>query len=144
MLVSSVPSTARTGQRFVSIAAIALAAAGVFANEQREAPKEIAPAEARKHIGENVRVTMPVRKTKDSDKTKRIYIDSETDYRDAKNLGVLIEYAAKAKFKDAGIAEPHIHYKDKTIRVTGKPFLEDGLVFIKADSPDQITIVEKK
>jgi hypothetical protein len=127
----------------LAVAALASTTVSVFADD-KEASKDIAPAEARKHIGESVRVTMLVRKTKDSDKTKRVYLDSETDYRDAKNFGVVIEYAAKAKFKDAGIAEPHVYYKDKTIRVTGKPFLEDGLVFIKAASPEQITVVEKK
>jgi hypothetical protein len=144
MFAASTQSTKLTRQICLSIATFVLATVPAFADEQQEKPKDITPAEARKHIGENVRVTMLVKKTKDSPKTKRIYLDSETDYRDVKNFGVLIEESAKAKFKDAGIAEPHVHYKDKTIRVTGKPFLEDDLVFIKVESPGQIEIIEKK
>jgi len=128
----------------LALVLMSLAGLSISAADKQDEPKQIKPEEARKHIGQNVRVTLLVRKTKDSPKTKRTYLDSETDYRDPKNLGVLIEEAAKPKFKDAGIAEPHVYYKDKTIQVTGKPFIEDDTVFIKAEGPDQITIVEKK
>jgi len=126
----------------LAVAALELAVAPLLAGAQKETPKDITPAEARKHVGENVCVTMFVKKTKDSPKTKRIYLDSELDYRDAKNLGILIEESAKSKFKDAGIVEPHVHYKDKTIRVTGKPFIEDDCVFIKVEGPADIAVVD--
>jgi hypothetical protein len=128
----------------LALVLMSLAGQNNSAADKQDEPKQIKPEEARKHVGQNVRVTMLVRKTKDSAKTKRIYLDSETDYRDPKNLGVLIEEAAMPKFKDAGIAEPHVYYKAKTIQVTGKPFIEDETVFIKAEGPDQITIVKKK
>jgi hypothetical protein len=124
---------------------LALLVAGVVpAAEPPQKPKDIQPDEARQHVGALVRVTMPVRKTKDSEQTKRVYLDSQTDYRDPKNLAVLIEYAAKAKFAEAGIEQPHLYYKDKTIQVTDKPFVEDDLVFIKAETPEQISIIERK
>jgi hypothetical protein len=109
-----------------------------------EEPKAIKPDEARRHVGQAVSVTMLVRHAKHSEKTKRTYLDSEKDYRDEKNLGILIEDADLEKFSKAGIEDPHAYYDGKTIRVTGKPFLEENLIFIRASAPEQITVLEKK
>jgi hypothetical protein len=104
-------------------------------------PRVITADQARKHIDERVTVIFKVQHTKFASKMDRVYLDSEDDFRDAKNLGVLIEGDALAVFTKAGIKEPHQHYEGKTIRITGKPFERDDGVFIKADRPDQIEII---
>lgn len=105
-------------------------------------PPDIRPDEARKYVGKQVRATLFIRKTKKSDETKRTYLDSELDYKDPKNLGILIEDADLPNFTKAGISKPHVHYKDQTIRVIGKPFLEDETIFIKVERPAQIEVIK--
>lgn len=104
--------------------------------------KTIAADQARQHVGQLVTVTCKVQHAKFATAPDRVYLDSEKDYRDPKNMGVLIEAEALPVFSKAGIAKPAAHYDGKTIRITGKPFLRDNSVFIKADRPDQIKIIE--
>jgi hypothetical protein len=113
-----------------------------------EAPKQdkpLSPAEAIKRVNEKVVVEMLVKATKNRlEKRKEIYLDSEEDFRDPKNLGIVINVAGAAKFKEAGIDDPAVHFKGKTIRVTGKVTKEDERPRIVVEDPKQITIVENK
>src|SRR5436190_175864 len=86
-----------------------------------DATEPITPAEAIKQIGKlEVLVEMVVVKAKDRlEKRGIIYLDSEADYKDPKNLGVAISAEAAAKFKKKGIAEPAAYFQGKTIRVRG-------------------------
>ena len=114
------------------------------AAEPAAAPKSITADQARQHVGQLVIVTFKVQHAKSATKPDRVYLDSEKDYRDPKNLGVLIEADALPAFTKAGIDKPATHYDAKTIRITGKPFLRDDTVFIKADRPDQIQLIDPK
>src|SRR5262245_17719543 len=106
---------------------------------------EVSPAEAGKHVNEKVVVEMLVKASKNRlEKRQEIYLDSEVDFRDPKNLGIVINLAGAAKFKEAGIADPAEHFKGKTIRVTGTVTRENDRPRIVVDDPKQIRIIETK
>jgi hypothetical protein len=110
----------------------------------REDEKPLTPAEAIKRVNEAVLVQMRVKATKDRlEKRGEIYLDSEEDYRDAKNLGIVVTRAGAAKFKKAGVEEPAVHFKGKLIRVKGTVLIKDHRPRIEVDDPRQIQIVEK-
>src|SRR5215468_2401602 len=80
------------------------------------AEKPLSPAEARKRVGETITLQMFVKAAKNRlEKHKEIYLDSETDYKDEKNMAVVINEEGAAKFKKAGVDEPAGHFKGKTI-----------------------------
>src|SRR5437764_13179545 len=96
---------------------IALVLVGVGAAEEKK-EKPLTPAEEIKKVGEKATVEMVVQASKNRlEKFKEIYLDSELDFKDEKNLAVVITETGAAKFKDAGIDEPATHFKGKTIRV---------------------------
>jgi DNA/RNA endonuclease YhcR with UshA esterase domain len=122
---------------------VALASLG-----QAEEPKQdkpLSPAEASKRVNEKVVVEMLVRASKNRlEQRKEIYLDSEEDFRDPKNLAVVINLAGAAKFKEAGIDDPAEHFKGKTICVSGTVTKENDRPRIVVEDPKQIRIVEKK
>ena len=73
-----------------------------------------------------------------------IYLDSEENFRDEKNLAVVISAAGAARFKDAGIDDPAAHFKGKTIRVTGTVVVHENRPRIVVENPRQIRVVVKK
>jgi hypothetical protein len=106
----------------------------------------ITPAEAIKQIGKpTVLVEMTVKAAKDRlERRGIIYLDSEEDFKDEKNLGVAISAEAAAKFKDKGIADPAAHFDGKTIRVRGCVMRFEERPYLPVHDPAQITLVEKK
>ena len=59
--------------------------------------RPLGPAEARTKVGQAVTVEMTVRATKDRlEKRGEIYLDSEPDFRSAKNFAVVITRAGAA------------------------------------------------
>jgi len=122
---------------------VALASLGK--GEEPKQDKPLSPAEAGKRVNEKVVVEMFVKASKNRlEQRKEIYLDSEEDFRDPKNLAVVINLAGAAKFKDAGIDDPAEHFKGKTIRVTGTVTKENERPRIVVEDPKQIKIVEKK
>jgi hypothetical protein len=110
-----------------------------------EDSKPITPEEATKKVNEKVVVEMHVKASKNRlEQRGEIFLDSEVDFRNPKNLGVVVTRAGAAKFKKAGIDDPAIHFKDKTIRVTGTVILKEERPRIEVDDPAQIETVEKK
>jgi len=109
------------------------------------AAKPLPPVEARKHVGRKVTVQMLVKASKNRlERHKEIYLDSETDYRDAKNMAVVINEEGAARFKKAGIDEPAGYFKGKTIRVTGTVTLDRDRPRVVVSDPAQIRVAEKK
>jgi hypothetical protein len=116
----------------------------VFAARADET-KPLTAAEATGKVNEEVMVQMRVQASKNRlEKRGEIYLDSEKDFHDPKNLGVVVTKAGAAKFKEAGVDDPAVHFKDKTIRVSGKVILKMGRPRIEVDDPKQIRIVEKE
>ena len=115
------------------------------ADDQAKAAEKVIPAaEAKDHVGQECTVEMTVKASKNAAKRRTYFLDSEEDFHDEKNFAVVISYDHAAKFQEAGIDDPAEHYKDKTIRVTGKVIEEDDQVRIRVEDPKQIKIVEPK
>jgi hypothetical protein len=76
------------------------------------------------------------------EKRGEIYLDSETNFRDEKNFAVVITKAGAASLREAGIANPAAHYKDKKIRATGTVKVVDRVPRIEIDEARQITITD--
>ncbi|AGA24660.1 prepilin-type N-terminal cleavage/methylation domain-containing protein [Singulisphaera acidiphila] len=116
---------------------------GAFTASDEPAPKVIPAAEARDHVDETLTVEMTVQASKNAAPRREIYLDSEEDFRDEKNLAVVISYDHVDAFKRAGIADPAEHYRGKSIQVTGKLIREADQVRIRVDEPGQIKLTEK-
>jgi hypothetical protein len=105
----------------------------------------LTPAEAIKSVNKEVTVQMLVKASKNRlEKRGEIYLDSEEDFHDEKNLGIVITRTGAAKFKEAGVEEPAAHFKGKTIRVKGTVLLKEKRPRIEVEDPGQIRIVEKE
>ena len=72
------------------------------------------------------------------------FLNSEADFKDAKNFTVFIDKEALAKFKEAKIDDPAAHFKGKAIKVTGKVTLYHERPEIKVGGPDDVKVVKKK
>jgi hypothetical protein len=93
----------------------------------------------------HVTVEMTVRSSKNALAGRmEIYLDSEENFRDEKNLAVVISAAGAAKFKDVGIDDPAAHFKGKTIRVNGTVVVHENRPRIVVEDPQQIRVVTKK
>src|SRR5215475_14077020 len=99
--------------------ALALIAGGLLVVQAAaEDVKPLTPVEAIKKVNEEVTVQMLVKATKNRlEKRGEIYLDSEEDFRDEKNLGIVITKGGAAEFKEAGVDDPAVDFKDKTIQV---------------------------
>lgn len=116
---------------FFSVSFLAVAAAEV---------KPITPAEAAKKINEKVLVEMEVKSTGGRENH---YLNSEEDFKDAKNFTIFIAKDKLEKFQKAGIESPSTYYKDKKIQVSGTVVLEKEKPWIKVEEPDQIKVITK-
>ena len=118
---------------------------GLFAGAANaEDAKPISPAEAIEKVNEKVTVQMLVKTAKNRlEKRGEIYLDSEENFRDEKNLGIVVTRTGAAKFQETGVDDPAVHFKDKTIRVTGTVLIKQKRPRIEVDDPKQIQIVEK-
>src|SRR5262245_36645681 len=107
--------------------------------------KPLSPKDAVKRINEKIVVEMLVKASKNRlEKRGEIYLDSEEDFHDPNNLGVVITKTGAAAFNKAGVKEPASHFKGKTIRVTGKVIIVEKRPRIEVDDTQQIEIVSKK
>jgi DNA/RNA endonuclease YhcR with UshA esterase domain len=121
-----------------------LACARLAAGEGADA-KPLSPVEATKRVNEKVTVEMVVKASKNAlARRGEIYLDSEEDFRDKKNLAVVVTRAGAGLFKEAGVEDPAAHFKGKTIRVSGTVIVKEGRPRIEVDDPKQIRLVDKK
>jgi DNA/RNA endonuclease YhcR with UshA esterase domain len=107
-----------------------------------EQPRAIGPAEAAKKVNEEVTLRMEVKSANLRENV--CFLNSEEDFKDAKNFTVFIDKEALAKFKEAKIEDPAAHFKGKTVEVKGKVTLYRERPEIKLSGPDAIKVVEKK
>lgn len=106
--------------------------------------KPLSPVEARKKVGERITVEMTVQSAKDRlEKRGEVYLDSEQDFRDAKNFAVVINRAGAESLKKAGIASPAEHFKNKKIWASGTVKEVDKVPRIEVDDAKQMKIVTK-
>jgi len=124
---------------------VLLWAGSLVAQAAADESKPLTPVEATKKANEKVVVEMLVKATKNRlEKRGEIYLDSEQDFRNEKNLGIVVTKDGAAKFKAAGVDDPAVHFKDKTIRVAGTVIIKERRPRIEVDEPKQIQIVDKK
>jgi hypothetical protein len=97
--------------------------------------------EAINRINETVTVEMLVQRTKCCTKFKQVFLDSEANHHDPKNLGVVVTESAMTKFGEAGIDDPSTHFKGKHIRVRGVVIRKEERPYIEVNDLAQIELV---
>ena len=101
----------------------------------------LSPVEAINRVNESVMVEMLVQRTKCCTGSCQVFLDSEPNHRDAKNLGVVITVEGRPKYAETGIDDPTAHFKGKTIRVRGVVIRKEKGPYIEVNDPSQIEIV---
>jgi acetyl esterase/lipase len=107
-----------------------------------DAAAPIRSDQARNHVGERATVETTIQASKDAEKRKEIYLDSEADFGDPKNFAVVISYDALGEFKAAAIEDLASFYKGKKLLVTGTIVQEGEQIRIRVEEPGQIKVVE--
>jgi hypothetical protein len=79
----------------------------------------LSAVEAINRVNESITVEMLVQRTKCCTGSSQVFLDSETSYRDPKNLCIVVTEIGRARFTEAGIDDPTVHFNSKTIRVRG-------------------------
>jgi len=110
--------------------------------EKIKAAAIIRSDQAKDLVGEQVTVETTIQASKDSEKRREIYLDSETSYDDAKNLAVVISYNLLDQFKKAGVEHLAAYYKGKKLQVTGQVVKEGAQVRIRIQDAGQIKVIE--
>jgi hypothetical protein len=75
--------------------------------------------EAASRINEQITVEMLVKAAKNCAHCSQVFLDSEEDHHDPKNMAVAVTETGKARFNEMSIDDPAGHFKGKVIRVTG-------------------------
>jgi hypothetical protein len=100
----------------------------------------LSPPEAANRVNERVTVGMLVKAAKNCPHCSQIFLDSEEDHHDPNNLAVTVTGSGAARFKEARIDDPALHFKGRTIRVTGVVTLKDNRPQIEVGDPGQIEV----
>jgi hypothetical protein len=100
------------------------------------------PVEAINRVNESVSVEMLVQRAKCCSGSRQVFLDSEANYRDPKNLGVVVTETGRAKFAEAGIDDPTAHFNGKTIRVRGVVVHKEDRPCIEVNDTSQIEMVK--
>ena len=67
-----------------------------------ECAMNLSPVEAINRVNESVTVEMLVQRTKCCTGSRQVFLDSEPNHRDPKNLGVVVTESGRAKFSRSG------------------------------------------
>jgi hypothetical protein len=102
----------------------------------------LSATEAINRINESVTVEMVVRRTKSCSGSRQVFLDSEANHHDPKNLGVVVTESGRAKFSEAGIDDPTAHFNGKTIRVHGVVIRKEDRPYIEVHDLGQIEVVK--
>jgi DNA/RNA endonuclease YhcR with UshA esterase domain len=109
-----------------------------------DAAMPLSPLEAATRVNEQVTVEMHVKAAKNCPHCSQIFLDSDEDHHDPKNLAVAVTEAGKPRFKDIGIDDPAGHFKGQVIRVTGMVTFKANRLQIEVNDPKQVELVETK
>jgi hypothetical protein len=102
----------------------------------------LSAVEAINRVNESVTVEMLVQRTKCCTGSSQVFLDSERNHRDPKNLGLVVTESGRAKFAEAGIDDPTAYFKGKTIRVSGVVIRKEKGPYIEVTDPSQIESVK--
>ena len=103
----------------------------------------LSPLEAASRVDEQITVEMFVKAAKNCPHCSQIFLDSEEDHHNPKNMAVAMTETGKARFKEMRIDDPASHFKGQVIRVTGVVTLKENRPQIDVDDPRQIEVVER-
>jgi hypothetical protein len=103
----------------------------------------LSPFEAASRINELITVEILVKAAKNCAHCSQVFLDSEQDHHDQKNLAVAVTEISKARFKEMRIDDPAGHFHRRVIRVTRVVTLKESRLRIEVDDPRQIEVVEK-
>lgn len=103
---------------------------------------KLSAAEAIHRINESVIVEMLVQRTKRCTGSRQVFLDSEANHRDPRNLGVVVTESGRARFGAAGIDDPTTHFSGKTIQVRGTVIQRESRPYIEVDDPSQIEVLK--
>ena len=103
----------------------------------------LSPLEAASRVNEQITVEMLVKAAKNCQHCSQVFLDSEHDHHDPKNLAVAVTETGKVRFKEMRIDDPASHFKGQVIRVTGMVRLKDSRPQIEVDDPRQMEVVEE-
>lgn len=101
----------------------------------------MSPEEAINRINESVTVEMLVQRAKCCSGSHQVFLDSAANYRDPKNLGVIVTEGGLSKFDEAGIDDPTAHFRGKLIRVRGVVTRKEDRPCIEVSDPGQIEMI---
>jgi hypothetical protein len=101
----------------------------------------LSAVEAINQVNESVTVEMLIQRTKCCTGSSQVFLDSEANYRHPNNLGVVVTEIGRAKFAEAGIDDPTVHFNGKTIRVHGVVIRKEKGPYIEVNDPSQIEMV---
>jgi hypothetical protein len=107
------------------------------------APAVVAAADAGDHVGEECVVEMVVRAARALADKDVCFLNSEKDRRAEDNFTAVIFEEGLAKFRDAGIENPALHFLDRKIRVRGVVAEHKDQPQIVVRQPDQIEVVDE-
>ena len=99
----------------------------------------LSAVEAINRVNESVTVEMLVQRTKCCTGSRQVFLDSEANHRDPKNLGVVVTESGRAKFSEAGIDDPTAHFngQDHPSSWGGDPQGEAALHRSQRPQPDR-------
>jgi alkaline phosphatase D len=104
----------------------------------------VGPSEAAKMVGQKVTLEMKVNATGSATNGSRAFLNSAANYREPGNFTVVLDMRVLAdKLKAAGIDEPLVHYRGKTVRVNGTVSMFNDRPQIVVEDVGQISIVDK-
>lgn len=102
----------------------------------------LSAVDAINRVNESVTVEMLVQRTRRCSGSRQVFLDSETNHHDPRNLGVVVTESGRAKFGEAGIDDPTAHFSGKTIRVHGVVIRKEDRPYIEVNDPSQIEMVK--
>jgi DNA/RNA endonuclease YhcR with UshA esterase domain len=102
----------------------------------------LSPLEATCRINQQVTVEMLVKAAKNCQHCSQIFLDSEEDHHDRKNMAVAVTKTGKLRFKAVGIDDPALHFQGRLIRVSGVVTVKDNQPQIEVNDTQQIEIVQ--
>jgi len=125
------------------VVAIALVwTSGVDASDDE---RPLTAIEARLKLNEKVYVELTIRAAKNRlDKRGEIYLDSEEDFHDEKNLAIVINREGAAEYRRQGVEDPAEHFRGKKLRVRGTVTSVDDVRRIEVSDPKQVELVKEK
>lgn len=104
-----------------------------------DSEKPLSASEAREKLGQRVFVEVEIRTAKDRlEKRGEIYLDSELNFRDEKNLAVVITRKGAESLRAKQIDRPAERFQGKKLKVRGVVSEVDGVRRIEVDEADQI------